>query len=140
MVEQSLYLPDTPGVGFEKRAYFVLENAGEARVCITTNVTLNENPVFGFVTTEDITATGTYVPRHYVIVMLPNAFYSTSVYVPFHAPRTSQELSEVAHFERVFTYKIVGHTPILTNQLPFLFLMKSLRTSPIIIFSLSNQA
>ena len=55
------YLPDTPGVGFEKRAYFVLENAGEARICITTNVTLNENPVFGFVTTEDITATGTYM-------------------------------------------------------------------------------
>jgi len=65
------YLPDTPGIGFEKRAYIVLENAGEARVCITTNVTLNANSVFGFVTTytEDITATGMYVSSFKVMVV-----------------------------------------------------------------------
>ena len=69
MIHNPHCIPDTPGIGFEKRAYIVLENTGEARVCITTNVTLNANPVFGFVTTEDITATGMYVSSFKVMVV-----------------------------------------------------------------------
>ena len=69
MIHNPHYLPDTPGIGFEKRAYIVPENTGEARVCITTNVTLNANPVFGFVTTEDITATGMYISAFKVVLV-----------------------------------------------------------------------
>ena len=133
------YLPDTPGIGFEKRAYIVLENAGEARVCITTNVTLNANSVVGFVTTytEDITATGMYVNAFKVMVVQLQLTVQYYYNIPCAVKFAGCEWNGYMYFLNVFTYVLclyyinptvhvmiaylVGHCPMLTAQLPVLF-------------------